>query len=116
MQRSNGISRLWQNIHAGHISSSDAPFYYHGLISIPAWISNQIRYKTWDEITGIKDNLFSKQKKKRGGGGGGGGGQGKLGCLLWVLWTRFDSGHSHGNQQLIAYELTLDTAYFAFSG
>ena len=33
--------------------SSDicGPFYYHGLILIPAWISNHIHYKVWDEIT-----------------------------------------------------------------
>ena len=27
------------------------PFYYHGLTLIPAWISNYIHYKLWDEIT-----------------------------------------------------------------
>ena len=27
------------------------PFYYHGLTLIPAWISNYIHYKVWDEIT-----------------------------------------------------------------
>ena len=26
------------------------PFYKHGLILIPAWISNYIYYKEWDEI------------------------------------------------------------------
>ena len=28
-----------------------APFYWHGLTLIPAWISNYIHYKLWDEIT-----------------------------------------------------------------
>ena len=27
------------------------PFYYHGLTLFPAWISNYIHYKMWDEIT-----------------------------------------------------------------
>ena len=27
------------------------PFYKHGLTSIPAWISNHIHHKVWDEIT-----------------------------------------------------------------
>ena len=27
------------------------PFYWHGLTSIPAWISNYIHCKVWDEIT-----------------------------------------------------------------
>ena len=27
------------------------PFYWHGLTLIPAWISNYIHYKVWDEIT-----------------------------------------------------------------
>ena len=27
------------------------PFYLHGLTLIPAWISNHIHYKVWDEIT-----------------------------------------------------------------
>ena len=26
------------------------PFYLHGLILIPAWISNYIHYKVWDEF------------------------------------------------------------------
>ena len=26
------------------------PFYYHGLTSAAAWLSNHIRYKVWDEI------------------------------------------------------------------
>ena len=27
------------------------PFYYHGLSLIPAWISNHLSGKVWDEIT-----------------------------------------------------------------
>ena len=27
------------------------PFYLHGLILIPAWISNDIHFNVWDEIT-----------------------------------------------------------------
>ena len=27
------------------------PFYLHGLTLIPAWISDYIHYKVWDEIT-----------------------------------------------------------------
>ena len=30
---------------------SSCPFYYHGLTLIPAWISNYIPRKAWDEIT-----------------------------------------------------------------
>ena len=30
---------------------SCGPFYKHILTLIPAWISNHIRYKVWDEIT-----------------------------------------------------------------
>ena len=30
---------------------SNGPFYLHGLTLIPAWISNYIHYKVWDEIT-----------------------------------------------------------------
>ena len=29
----------------------EAPFYYHGLIIIPTWISNHMPNKVWDEIT-----------------------------------------------------------------
>ena len=32
-------------------SFSCAPFYYHGLTLIPAWISNYSHYKVWYEIT-----------------------------------------------------------------
>ena len=35
------------------------PFYYHGLTSIPAWISNHIRYSVWDEITYQLPNFIS---------------------------------------------------------
>ena len=27
------------------------PFYWHGLTLIPAWVSNYIHYKVWDDIT-----------------------------------------------------------------
>ena len=27
------------------------PFYWHGLIPVPAWLSNYIHDKAWDEIT-----------------------------------------------------------------
>ena len=30
---------------------SRAPFYQHGLTLIPAWISNHMPSKVWDEIT-----------------------------------------------------------------
>ena len=30
---------------------TSGPFYQHGLTLIPAWISNYIHYKVWDEIT-----------------------------------------------------------------
>ena len=31
-------------------SQWEGPFYWHGLTLIPAWISNYIHYKMWDEI------------------------------------------------------------------
>ena len=31
--------------------TSWGPFYWHSLTLIPAWISNYIHYKVWDEIT-----------------------------------------------------------------
>ena len=31
-------------------TTSWGPFYWHGLTLIPAWISNYIHYKVWDEI------------------------------------------------------------------
>ena len=34
-----------------HTVTSRDPFYKHGLTLIPAWISNYIHYKLWDEIT-----------------------------------------------------------------
>ena len=34
-----------------HPLCSWGPFYQHGLTLIPAWISNYIHYKVWDEIT-----------------------------------------------------------------
>ena len=30
---------------------SRGPFYLHGLTLTPAWISNYMHYKVWDEIT-----------------------------------------------------------------
>ena len=33
-------------------------FYQHGLISIPAWISNYIHYKVWDGITFVFPNFY----------------------------------------------------------
>ena len=33
------------------LGASNGPFYLHGLTLIPAWISNYIQYKLWDEIT-----------------------------------------------------------------
>ena len=35
----------------GEEPESWAPFHLHGLTLIPAWISNYIHYKVWDEIT-----------------------------------------------------------------
>ena len=37
----------------GYITShrEKGHFYLHGLTLIPAWISNYIHYKVWDEIT-----------------------------------------------------------------
>ena len=34
-----------------HYIDTWAPFYWHGLTLIPAWISNYIHYKVWDVIT-----------------------------------------------------------------
>ena len=34
-----------------HDNGTRGPFYKHGLTLIPAWISNYIHYKVWDEIT-----------------------------------------------------------------
>ena len=36
---------------------ASGPFYSHGLILILAWISNDIYYKVWDEITYIFPKL-----------------------------------------------------------
>ena len=33
------------------VTESCGPFYEHGLILIPAWISNYIHHKVWDAIT-----------------------------------------------------------------
>ena len=40
----------WTENRAGH-TNTWVPFYCHGLTLIPAWISNCIHYKLWDEIT-----------------------------------------------------------------
>ena len=40
---------LWVNLHTFQYSSD--LFYRHGLTLIPAWISNHMRTKVWDEIT-----------------------------------------------------------------
>ena len=34
-----------------YLVTTRGPFYYNGLILIPAGISNYIHYKVWDEIT-----------------------------------------------------------------
>ena len=38
------------------------PFYQHGLTLIPAWISNQILGKVWDEITSIRSQTLTVDK------------------------------------------------------
>ena len=38
----------WRNFRK---TEKQGPIYYHGLTLIPAWISNYIHYKMWDEIT-----------------------------------------------------------------
>ena len=34
-----------------HLLATWGPFYWHDLSLIPAWISNCIHYKVWDEFT-----------------------------------------------------------------
>ena len=46
----NMIHVLKQDIWTGDINSRN-PFYWHGLTLIPAWISNDMSNKVWDEIT-----------------------------------------------------------------
>ena len=40
-----------QNLWRWLLLSYCGPFYWHDLTLIPAWISNYIHYKVWDEIT-----------------------------------------------------------------
>ena len=46
------LSRLleWSEYHISQ-ESPKGLFYYHGLTLIPAWISNHMPGKVWDEIT-----------------------------------------------------------------
>ena len=44
------LSLLWYIEALPVFMSSCATFYKHGLTLIPAWISNYIQYKMWDEI------------------------------------------------------------------
>ena len=41
----------WYSAEGRYQLTSSGPFYKHGLTLIPAWISNHIHYKVWDEIT-----------------------------------------------------------------
>ena len=47
------IRRVRSKVMMLHVNTIPAwgLFYYHGLTLIPAWISNYIHYKVWDEIT-----------------------------------------------------------------
>ena len=47
---SNYSSSPWLTIKYTN-KSAPGPFYWHGLTSIPAWISNYIHYKVWNEIS-----------------------------------------------------------------
>ena len=43
---------LWSQFNrASKVKGTCSIFYLHGLTLIPAWISNHIQYKVWDEIT-----------------------------------------------------------------
>ena len=48
-------SRVYNHFISSRVCGSNidtsGPFYLHGLTLIPAWISNYIHYKVWDEIT-----------------------------------------------------------------
>ena len=48
-------------------------FYKHGLTLVPAWISDYIHHKVWDEITCSFPNFngCTVEIRVRGGGGGG---------------------------------------------
>ena len=42
----------WASFHDSRKTSDIwAPFYWHGLTLIPAWINNHMPCKMWDEIT-----------------------------------------------------------------
>ena len=47
------LSHSWHHdwIHLLCEHAIRGPFYWHGLTLIPAWISNHIHYKMWNEIT-----------------------------------------------------------------
>ena len=48
----NPVKYHWMDFIAGQeITISSSPFYKHGLTLIPAWISNHMPGKVWDEIT-----------------------------------------------------------------
>ena len=46
--KESGYKKLW---YWQLTQFSRGRFYKHGLTLIPAWISNYIHYKVWDEIT-----------------------------------------------------------------
>ena len=48
---SGGFAKPPLNIGHGFVITSSSPFYQHGLTLIPAWISNHMPCKVWDEIT-----------------------------------------------------------------
>ena len=46
------LQAVWRShMNWGNASIAWVPFYKHGLTLVPAWISNYIHYKVWDEIT-----------------------------------------------------------------
>ena len=51
----NSYSHVYNHLISGRVCGSNfdtsGPFNLHGLTLIPAWISNYIHYKVWDEIT-----------------------------------------------------------------
>ena len=53
MLRSRLISAISVSVYTQQcdIQTTSAPFYWHGLTLIPAWISNHIHYEMYDEIT-----------------------------------------------------------------
>ena len=49
---SHGITEIYNKAaDVNWCQTTSSPFYLHGLTLIPAWISNYIHYKMWDEIT-----------------------------------------------------------------